>query len=93
MLNRVLSPKYPNTIREVVYQKGQFTPAMTGKIDKVKPSESVRKAVREALEGEEVVPSHTLFFLNPRLAVDKIVIRTKDVVTTIGSHTFYKDRK
>ena len=29
-MNRVKSGLYPNTISEVIYQSGQFTPAMTG---------------------------------------------------------------
>ena len=31
-MNRVMSGAFPNTISEVVYQKWQFTPAMTGRL-------------------------------------------------------------
>lgn len=35
IMNRKASPKYPNTITGVIYQKGQFSPTWTGKLDKV----------------------------------------------------------
>ena len=34
-MNRKESPKYPNTITGVIYQRGQFSPTWTGKLDKV----------------------------------------------------------
>ena len=35
IMNRVESPKYPNTLSGVIYQSGQFSPTWTGKLDKV----------------------------------------------------------
>lgn len=35
IMNRKESPKYPNTITGVIYQRGQFSPTWTGKLDKV----------------------------------------------------------
>jgi len=35
IMNRKESPKYPNTITGVIYQKGQFSPTWSGKLDKV----------------------------------------------------------
>ena len=34
-MNRVKSCSYPDTITDVIYQSGQFTPAMTGWLDSV----------------------------------------------------------
>lgn len=34
VLNRVNSPHYPNTIEEVIYQAGQYEPALKGTIEK-----------------------------------------------------------
>ena len=90
VLNRVSSSRYPNTIRGVVFQKSQFTPAGRGTIWNMKPTQSVKKATSAALSGEMVVGSDTLYFVNPRLATDQTVPRTKTVVKRIGSHTFYK---
>ncbi len=58
VLNRVQSTAFENTIREVVYAPGQFTPAMTGLLDQVL-AEGVNAecyaAARAALNGENPV--------------------------------------
>lgn len=55
VMNRVRSASYPNTVREVIYQSGQFTPAMTGWLDSVLASggytDSARQAAQDALAG------------------------------------------
>lgn len=59
VMNRVRSSAYPNTIREVIYQSGQFTPAMTGWLDQVLASgsytESAMQAASDALSGANPV--------------------------------------
>lgn len=65
VMNRVASGRFPNTIEQVIYQRGQFTPAMTGKLARVIVSgripESCFQAARAALAGETTVGS-ALFF-------------------------------
>lgn len=55
VMNRVKSGAYPNTISEVIYQSGQFTPAMTGWLDSVRANAgytaSAMQAAEEALAG------------------------------------------
>ena len=48
VMNRVRSGSYPNTITEVIYQSGQFGPAMTGWLDSVLASGSYSDAARQA---------------------------------------------
>ena len=59
VLNRVRSPKYPNTIKGVIYQKGQFGPASTGKLERViasgKTTQSCYAAADAALAGENPI--------------------------------------
>lgn len=59
VLNRVKSESYPNTISEVIYQSGQFTPAMTGWLDSVLASggytDSAVQAAEDALAGSNPV--------------------------------------
>ncbi len=90
ILNRVAHKSYPNTIAGVIFQKGQFTPAMNGTIWKMKPTASVKKAVQEALNGKRAVDKDVLYFLNPELATDHSIPRTKKFVKRIGNHAFYK---
>lgn len=48
VMNRVNSGAYPGTIREVIYQSGQFGPAMTGWLDSVLASGSYTKSAMQA---------------------------------------------
>lgn len=55
IMNRVGSSKFPNTIRDVVYQSGQFSPVSSGKLDEVLqkgPMDSAYKAAKAVLAGE-----------------------------------------
>ena len=38
MLNRVFSPEFPDTIEEVIFQDGQFSPIKSGRWDAVEPN-------------------------------------------------------
>lgn len=54
VVNRVKSRSYPNTVYKVIYQRGQFGPASSGKLaSRVKAgvSSTARKAARAALSG------------------------------------------
>lgn len=59
IMNRVKSAVYPNSISEVVYQSGQFGPAMTGWLDSVRYSAgytpSVMQAAIDALSGSNPI--------------------------------------
>lgn len=59
VMNRVESASYPNTISEVIYQSGQFTPAMTGWLDSVRANAgytaSAMQAAEDALAGSSPV--------------------------------------
>ena len=59
VLNRVKSSVYPNSVSEVIYQSGQFSPAMSGWLDRVRAnagySESALQAAEDALDGSNPV--------------------------------------
>ena len=59
VMNRVRSGSYPNTISEVIYQSGQFGPAMTGWLDSVLSSggytETAMQAAADALAGSNPI--------------------------------------
>ncbi|MGG5252689.1 cell wall hydrolase [Neobacillus sp. SM06] len=91
VLNRVASPDFPNTVREVIYQKAgghyAFTPVQNGAINEA-PDAASRAAVNEALayRGQG---NGSLFFYNPKTAVSKWVY-SREVTVTIGNHRFAK---
>jgi len=82
VMNRVRSSAYPNTISGVIYASGQFTPAMTGKLQQVLDSgsiyESCFRAADEALSGVSNVGDLTHFRRN----------NGREGVV-IGNHVFY----
>ncbi|AQX55064.1 cell wall hydrolase [Priestia flexa] len=87
ILNRVDDDAFPNSIREVIYQKGQFEPVSNGEINKPADAEA-KKAVNEAL-ALHGGGSGSLFFFNPS-KTDNQWLRQKEVTTTIGDHVFAK---
>ena len=53
VVNRVNSPDFPDTIRDVVFQPGQFTPVMNGAFERATPDRRIRDAVQAAFSGED----------------------------------------
>ena len=96
ILNRVKSEKFPNTVKEVVYQKdgkrAQFSPVSSGKIDRVVPSEETKSAVNRALTGEDISKG-ALYFASRKLA-DSSKMKWFDQTLTFlyqhGGHEFFK---
>lgn len=82
VMNRVRSKAYPDTIHGVIYASGQFTPAMSGKVNRVLESGKIYpsciKAAEEALSGVSNVGDLTHFRRNN--GREGLVI---------GNHVFY----
>ena len=57
VINRMKHRHYPDTIKGVIFQKNQFTPAMSGKVARIliagKTTASCKKAAAAALAGED----------------------------------------
>lgn len=60
VLNRLDHPNFPNTVHDVIYQKNQFSPATSGKIDLYSPTEENLRLVREEIERR--TESECVFF-------------------------------
>lgn len=87
VLNRVASPGFPNTVREVIYAPNAFSPVHDGNLTS-KANESTRKAVRDAVEGQDPT-NGSLYFFNPNTATSSwIWSRTQTV--RISNHIFAK---
>ncbi len=88
IINRILSPDFPDDIESVIYQSGQFSPVEDGSIY-LEPDYEAISAANEALSGED--PSGgALFFYNPDKATDREWTTRREVVVTIGNHVFMK---
>ena len=59
VLNRMANEAYPDTMEEVIYQPGQFCPAGSGWLDRVRSTdgytESAMQAAEAALAGENPI--------------------------------------
>jgi len=88
IINRVLSPDFPDSIEGVIYQSGQFTPVQDGSIY-LEADSSARNAARDALNGKDPTGG-ALFFYNPDKATDREWTSRREVLVTIGNHVFMK---
>lgn len=77
ILNRVLSSGWPNTVRGVVFQAGQFQPTRNGAYDRAVPSADTKKAVKNVVKNGDTTSLHpqntekmpAVYFMTPAAAV------------------------
>ncbi len=85
ILNRVRSPKFPNTVAGVIYQPLAFTAVADGQIN-LNPNKDSIKAARDALNGWD--PTYgSLYYWNPATATSKWIWSRK-ITLKIGKHWF-----
>lgn len=88
VLNRVESSDFPDSIKKVIYQDGQFSSLLDGQFY-LTPNETSYRAADRALDGED--PSQgALYFYNPRTAKTLWWLTTRKKTTEIGDHVFAK---
>jgi N-acetylmuramoyl-L-alanine amidase len=85
VLNRVENEQFPDTIKDVIYQKNAFEPVQNGSINEPPNKEAV-KAVEKALIDQEK-NQDLLYFYNPDTATSDWIF-TREVVKQIGNHSF-----
>ena len=89
ILNRVKSPKFPNTIAGVIYQSGAFTALSDGQINvPIAENSTVYKAAQDALNGWDPT-NGCLYYFNPDTATSDW-IWSRQIVKKIGKHNFCK---
>ncbi|MDQ0270824.1 cell wall hydrolase [Cytobacillus purgationiresistens] len=88
VLNRVSDERFPDTIKDVIYEKKQFQPVDNGSINKSADKEA-KKAVKEAIALDGKTDDETVFFFNPHI-VSKTWLQTRTVTKEIGNHRFAK---
>ena len=87
ILNRVSSEDFPNSIAEVVYQRGAFDAVRDGQIT-LTPNDTAFRAAQDALNGWD--PSYgAIYYFNPSTATNKW-IWSRPMTITIGKHRFCK---
>ncbi|HEY5525808.1 MAG TPA: cell wall hydrolase [Clostridium sp.] len=89
VLNRVVNPNFPNTVREVIFQPKAFSCVKNGDIV-ASPDEICYSAVYEAIRGTDPT-NEAVFFYNPAISTCSWMKSTaKKDSTSIGHHLFFK---
>lgn len=86
IMNRVKHPDFPDTIKDVVYQRGQFSPVTDGSINN-KPSDEAIQAAKDVMNGKRVVGSQALYFYNPDTSTNDWIF-SRPTLMEIGNHKF-----
>ena len=87
VINRVKDPRFPNTIKDVIYQKNAFSVVKNGKIN-AEPTSSTYRAAQEALYGNDPT-NDAIYFWNPDISTCSW-INTLNPYLRIGNHVFAK---
>ena len=87
VINRVKDPRFPNTIKDVIYQKNAFSVVKDGSIN-MQPTESAYTAEKEALYGKDPTDK-AIYFWNPDIATCKWIKKLNPYMR-IGNHVFAK---
>jgi N-acetylmuramoyl-L-alanine amidase len=88
IINRVLSHEFPDNIKDVVYQRRQFTAVADGQINYT-PNNTAYRAAKEALGGVDPTMG-SMYYYNPKTAENKSWFQTRKFVVSIGEHVFAK---
>ncbi len=87
VINRVKDSRFPNSIKDVIYQKNAFSVVKNGLIN-LQPTESAYSAAQEALYGKDPTDK-AIYFWNPDIATCKW-IKTLNPYMRIGNHVCAK---
>ena len=88
VMNRVASPAFPNTVKEVLAQKNQFTTWKNGRLADRSPNEGSVIAAKLVLDGAVVEECEGATFFDSNTT--SWAARNKTCIAVIGNHKFYK---
>ncbi len=87
IMNRVRSPKFPNSLNGVAFQPHAFESVTNGLVWRRSPSQTAVNAARDAMNGYD--PTYgSLFFWNPAKPISSTWIWSRPIQVRIGSHVF-----
>lgn len=98
IMNRVADKHFPDTIKEVIFQKSdgdyQFSPVGSGRYWSVKISDETEEAVKRAIEGEDYSKGALYFVARDKTDSKKIkwFDNRLDWLFVHGGHEFYKNK-
>lgn len=91
VLNRVWSDGFPNNIRDVIYQQGQFSPISNGRFDKIEPDADCWEALAMIMM-DKWDESHGATYFESK-SESTWHSKHLEFLFRHGDHYFYKDRE
>ena len=88
VMNRLANPIFPDTIKEVLAQKNQFSTYKNGRLANRTPNASSVIAAKLVLDGGEVEETLGALYFDSRKT--SWASRNKECVAVIGGHKFFK---
>jgi len=91
ILNRYRSDywEFPDTIKEVIYQKNQFSPASSGRINTIKVTDLTKAVVKDALNGVMIIEPDVYFFCTLTTGSKERFENKLDFYGHFSGHDFY----
>ena len=86
VLNRVADSRFPGTVKDVIFEPGQFQPVWQGTLP-AKAGERSREAARRVLEGENPV-GNAVYFYHSELSSCGWIRGNTTPVAVVGIHIF-----
>ncbi len=99
ILNRVLSPYFPNTVKDVVFATNQYQPIRNGAYDKAVPSDITKAAVKNVIENGDTSQGAVYFAAPTQNGSgssswwNTLIFLFNDSNGEALSHNFYTDEK
>jgi len=88
VVNRLKDSRFPNSITEIIFQPGQFSPVADGRLFSITNIDpDCIKAAQLALAGTDPTGG-ALYFYNPDKVSPNNWIRTREIVYLVGNHVF-----
>lgn len=91
VLNRVQSDEFPDSISEVIFQRGQFSPVSNGRYDRVEPDQECYEAL-ELIGSENWDESQGALYFESESESDWHR-KNLDFLFQHGKHYFYADKE
>lgn len=92
VINRIKSEEFPDTVRKVVFQSGQFSPISNGSYYRVKISDKTKQAVRRMLKGEDYSQGALYFMYRAGSTAANVAWFDRDLnrLFKYGCHEFFR---
>lgn len=92
VINRIKSKEFPDSVKEVVFAPGQFSPVSNGSYFRVKISDKTKEAVRRMLKGEDYSEGALYFMYRAGSTAANVAWFDRDLsrLFQYGCHEFFR---